>query len=96
MPRLLLRLARERGLAILFTTHDPDHALGIADQALLMLEAGAHVCGPAFEVLSEADLERLYAVPVRRLSWQQGGQLGETVVPLHGLGRKRTAPQSGS
>lgn len=85
MLRLLLRLARERGLAILFTTHDPDHALGIADQALLMLEAGAHLCGPASDVLSEAHLERLYAVPVRRLPWRHDGEHGETVVPLHGL-----------
>lgn len=94
--RLLIRLARERGLAILFTTHQPDHALAIADQALLMLEAGAHVCGRSSEVLSEANLERLYAVPVHRISWRHDGQLGETIVPLHrlrsGEGSRRAPP----
>lgn len=74
MLRLLRRLARERGLAILFTTHHPDHALGIADQALLMLEAGTSVCGPASDALSAANLERLYAVPVRRISSQHEDQ----------------------
>lgn len=81
MLRLLRRLAREKGLAILFTTHHPDHALGIADQALLMLPAGAHLCAPCGEAMSEAHLERLYGVPVRRLGFEGG----ETVVPLHGL-----------
>jgi len=91
MLRLLQRLALERGLAILFTTHDPDHALGIADQTLLMLDAGAHVVGPTGEAVTEDSLARLYAVPVHRMAWRKDGEHGETVVPLHGLRGGRAA-----
>ncbi|RVT89988.1 ABC transporter ATP-binding protein [Rhodovarius crocodyli] len=81
MLRLLRRLAAEKGLAILFTTHHPDHALAIAHQALLMLPAGEHLHAPRDEALSEANLQRLYGVPIRRVAFEGG----ETLVPMHSL-----------
>jgi len=86
--RLIRRLAAERRLAVLFTTHDPDHALAVADHALLLLEDARHAFGPIDETLSEANLSRLYGIDVRRLTFADGEGGAETVVPLHGLGRK--------
>ncbi|MGZ3339476.1 MAG: ABC transporter ATP-binding protein [Reyranella sp.] len=86
--RLMRRLAAERSLAILFTTHDPDHALAVADRALILLDDADHVFGPVDKTLSEANLSRLYGVGVRRLAFADGEGRGETVVPLYGLGRR--------
>ncbi len=85
--RLMRRLAVERRLSVLFTTHHPDHALAVADRALLLLDEARHVFGPAGETLSEANLGRLYGVAVRRVAFADGAATAQTVVALHGLGR---------
>ena len=85
--RLLLRLARSLGLTILFTTHHPDHALGIADRTLLMLRDATHISGDTEAVLNEGNLARMYGVPVRRIDARAGDEMAAAIVPLHGLRR---------
>ena len=53
---------RDAGIAILLTTHEPDHALLLADQALLLQRGGAVASGAAATVLNAGDLSRLYGV----------------------------------
>ena len=53
------------GLGVLFTTHDPNHALRAADRAYL-LRGGERIAeGPTGEILTQARLEALYGAPVR-------------------------------
>jgi iron complex transport system ATP-binding protein len=85
--RLIQRLAHARELAVLLTTHHPDHALGIADKTLLMLRDAEHVYGPARSVLTEENLARMYGVPVRRVDVHSGDETASAIVPLHGLRR---------
>lgn len=85
--RLLRELADRRELAVLFTTHHPDHALGVADAALLMLRDARHIHGPIENALTEANLSELYGVPVRRLDTVTGGETATAFVPLYGLRR---------
>lgn len=85
--RLIQRLARRRQLAVLLTTHHPDHALGIADKTLLMLHDAVHLYGPAGSVLTEENLARMYGVPVRRVEIHSGDETVAAIVPLHGLSR---------
>ena len=89
--RLIQRLARTRELAVLLTTHHPDHALGIADKTLLMLRDAEHLYGPARSVLTEENLARMYGVPVRRVEVHSGDETISTIVPLHGLSRTEPA-----
>ena len=64
--RLLDELARLRqsGIAILLCSHDPEHALRIADRALLLDRGKPLAYGPAANVLTAANLTRLYGVGV--------------------------------
>jgi iron complex transport system ATP-binding protein len=62
---LLESLRQERHKAIVFTTHDPNHALAAADDALLMMPDGSALFGPVAETLTPVHLERLYGVPMR-------------------------------
>lgn len=75
-----LRQARDK--AIVFTTHDPNHALAIADTALLMLPDAPALKGAVRDVVTPAHLEQLYGVPMRFVSLQgaDGGAL-EAVLP---------------
>ncbi|WP_445678745.1 ABC transporter ATP-binding protein [Radicibacter daui] len=65
---LLDRLRLRRDKAILFTTHDPNHALAAADDVLLMMPGGEEVHGPVHEMIEPEKLGRLYGVPMRWVS----------------------------
>lgn len=52
------------GLAVLFTTHDPNHAARYADRALLMRDGATLASGPVADVVSKASLEVLYGSSV--------------------------------
>lgn len=58
---LLNRLRKTGRYAILFTTHDPNHALEVADRALMMPLAGAHM-GAVGDLMTEQNLTNLYGV----------------------------------
>lgn len=72
-------LARLDGLAVMFTTHHPQHAAAIADEAILMRGGSADI-GPAQELLSEERLSDLYGVPVWRLTIPGDGRRRDTLV----------------
>lgn len=74
---------RESGLTVVFTTHHPHHAHAVADDALLMFGAQDYVCGAIDTVLTEANLHRLYGVPMRRVGFEFEGQAMETLVPVY-------------
>jgi iron complex transport system ATP-binding protein len=63
-----IRALAASGHGVLFTTHDPNHALRAADRAYL-LRAGERVAeGRVGEVLNRAQLEALYQAPVEKLT----------------------------
>lgn len=62
---LLGRLADTQRLAIAFTTHQPNHALAVADKALLMLDDGRSLFGATQTVMTETALGGLYGIPVQ-------------------------------
>ena len=55
------------GHGVLFTTHDPNHALRAADRAYLLRDGTRIADGAVDEVLNQAQLEELYRAPVERL-----------------------------
>jgi len=67
-----LRALARSGLGVLFTTHDPNHALRAADRAYL-LSGGVRLAeGPVKEILTRDRLEVLYAAPVQTITDEAG------------------------
>lgn len=64
--REMRRLASE-GLGVIFTTHDPNHALRYADRAMLMRDGRLLADGPAGEVLTAEALAGMYGTEVSAL-----------------------------
>ncbi len=64
--REIRRLA-DAGLAVLFTTHDPNHALRHADGVLLVRDGRTLAQGPADALLRSEVLQALYGTPVEEL-----------------------------
>ncbi|MGE0349973.1 ABC transporter ATP-binding protein [Hydrogenophaga sp.] len=70
--RAVRTLAGE-GLAVLFTTHDPNQALRCADRALLMRDGAVLAQGPVASVIRRQDLRELYRAEVHEVSDAGGG-----------------------
>jgi iron complex transport system ATP-binding protein len=62
------------GMALLFSSHDPDHAFLTAHRALLLAQGHVLELGTPEAVIRRDSLERLYGVPVEVLSRQDGGR----------------------
>jgi iron complex transport system ATP-binding protein len=78
----IAKLSSEDGLTILMTTHQPHHALAVADQALLMLSEQEYVCGSTADVLTERNLLALYGAPIKRVSFDVDGRQVESFAPI--------------
>ncbi|BCG86979.1 ABC transporter ATP-binding protein [Mesorhizobium sp. 113-3-9] len=61
----LIRRLAASGLAVIFTTHAPDHAYALADRTLVMSPRHPPVLGPTGEILTESVLSGAYGVPIR-------------------------------
>ena len=55
-----IRALAEAGLGVIFSTHDPNHALRHADQAMLIRDGTCMANGACREVLTRQTLELLY------------------------------------
>jgi len=62
-----IRSLAASGHGVLFTTHDPNHALRAADRAYLLRNGTRIAMGEVREVLDRTHLETLYGAPVERL-----------------------------
>jgi iron complex transport system ATP-binding protein len=68
-----IRSLAEAGHGVLFTTHDPNHALRAADRAFLIRDGRRIAEGAVREVLTRAQLETLYGAPVEMLTDRASG-----------------------
>lgn len=85
--QLISDLAHAQSRTVMFTTHDPTHALQVASHTLLLLPDRQWLAGPTAEVIQEANLERAYGVPVRKLLLADYTQ--PVVTPLFTIHRSR-------
>jgi iron complex transport system ATP-binding protein len=69
-----MRALAEAGHGVLFTTHDPNHALRAAHRAYLLRDGERIAEGPVESVLTRAQLEALYRAPVEALTDRMSGK----------------------
>ncbi|MDU8924797.1 ABC transporter ATP-binding protein [Pasteurellaceae bacterium LIM206] len=62
---LLYQLAKEQRLTVIFTTHDPYHALCVADLTLLLMPQRYWLQGTTTKILTEQNLRRAYNMPIK-------------------------------
>jgi iron complex transport system ATP-binding protein len=67
----LMRIVRElrvQGITILMTTHEPEVALAVADDVILMEMGRVLAYGPVDATLTAENLSRVYRIPIRIVS----------------------------
>src|SRR5262249_57215889 len=62
-----IRALAASGHGVLFTTHDPNHALRAADRAYLLRDGERIAGGPVRDVVKRQQLDALYRPPVEQL-----------------------------
>lgn len=72
MLSMLRRLSRKQGLTIVMTTHEPTHALEIADQVALLYGGGRCEEGPIDTFCTEERLTDLYGIAMDRVEHGAG------------------------
>lgn len=61
----MIRALAARGVAVIVTTHDPNHAVVLGGRAVLMKAGEPAVVGAIEDVLTAEALSRAYGVPIR-------------------------------
>jgi iron complex transport system ATP-binding protein len=64
----VIRRLSEAGVAVVFTTHEPDMVQGVAHRVLLMREGQVVASGPTEAVLTSEALSQTYGVAIRVLN----------------------------
>ncbi len=62
---LIRSLKEQSDSSIVFTTHQPNHALAVADSTLILKNDLSYVFGKSSEVLNKENLSSLYDVDIR-------------------------------
>lgn len=83
--QLISNLAHAQSRTVMFTTHDPTHALQVASHTLLLLPEGQWLAGETAEIVQEDNLQRAYGVLVRKI--QLADYPTAVVTPLFKLDR---------
>lgn len=75
---ILDSLVKQRDLTIIFTTHDPAHAMTIANKVLL-LENNSYQYGLTHCLLTESNLSRLYHITMKKIMLDNI----QTIIPIY-------------
>lgn len=65
--QLISDLAHRQHRGIIFTTHDPVHALQVATHTLLLLPGGKWLAGPTLSIVTEENMYQAYGVELRKI-----------------------------
>lgn len=83
---IVLRALADEGMAVVMTTHHPDHALHVAERSMLMVDAGDQRVGPTRELLTGDLLSQMYGVPIVTAEVQTPSAVRRLTVPDFGRG----------
>lgn len=78
----LKRLARDHNISCIINTHYPNHAFYLADQVLMIAKEKKVVIGPVQEVMTESRMKEYFNIDLRKLIFDEGDLLFETMIPM--------------
>lgn len=79
---ILASLVKQQDLTIIFTTHDPAHAMSIANKVLL-LDNKQYQYGSTHALLTENNLSQLYHITMKKIVLTKA----QTIIPIYDQGQ---------
>jgi len=80
--KMIKEVANEHGICILFTTHQPEHALYASGKTLLMGGEDFNFFGETTEVISEENLKKIYGLNTKIVEINHELGISKAVVPI--------------
>ena len=71
---LIINLKQKSSASIVFTTHQPNHTLALADRTLILKDNFSYVYGLSAEVLNEENLNELYRMWMKAAKFDVAGE----------------------
>lgn len=79
--KALVKLSREKGLAVLMTTHQPDHAMILSNRVLLMKIDGTAVFGKTEEIITSRNIRDVFGLDVNIIAAETDNLSLNIVIP---------------
>jgi len=73
--RMVKRIAREKGLGVVMSLHDPNHALSFSDKVVLIGNGRVSAVGTPLEVVTPDNIRNVYGIETKMLSHESGNIL---------------------
>lgn len=73
--RMVKRVARERGVGVIMSLHDPNHALSFSDRVVLLGNGRVHASGAPLDVIKPETILGVYGIETRMLAHERGNIL---------------------
>ncbi len=77
---LIRRLARDDGVGVIFSAHQPDHLFAAAEQAIVLRRDAPPLQGPLAETLTAGVLTEVYGVDVRVIDVTHESRIGRHAI----------------
>jgi len=69
---MVKRIARENGIGVIMSLHDPNHAILFSDTVALMKNGSIFAVGPSHSVITKEKIETVYEISVRVINQTNG------------------------
>lgn len=79
---MIAMLKQQYNLSVIFTTHQPNHALAVADKTLMMMKDLSFKIGSNKEVITKENLSKLYGISVELLDINWDGNIVQSATPI--------------
>lgn len=79
---MIAMLKQTYNLSVIFTTHQPNHALAVADKTLMMMSDLSFEIGSNKEVMTKENLSKLYGISVELLDINWEGSIVQSATPI--------------
>lgn len=73
--RMVRKVAREKGLGVVMSLHDPNHALSFSDKVVLIGNGKVSAIGAPMDVVTPENIEKVYGIATKMLSHESGNVL---------------------
>jgi iron complex transport system ATP-binding protein len=73
--RMVKRIATEKGLGVVMSLHDPNHALSFSDKVVLIGNGRVSAVGAPLEVVTPDNIRDVYSIETKMLSHENGNIL---------------------
>ncbi len=88
---LLAGMSERSGFTVIFSTHDPSHALAVSDSTMFLGREGSTAFGETGIILTEENIKKYYSADVKITKFEIAGKFYTYCLPIYNIVRKTSS-----